>query len=236
MSQTMSQNNQGSVFFYILIAVILFAALGYAISQSSRGGAGGLSAEKTSLMASEIIEYGQTVTNAVQKLKLRGCLNAEISFDQAVVSGYSNTSSPSDNSCHIFDTSGAALNLVSPPPGYDSGSGSGNYAFLEENEFEGMGDTCGAADCVDIALILDDVNDNLCDEINEKLGVDITGGTPEDSDMQEAASAYFTGTFTYTATVGDEVAGASLDGQPAGCFYEDDGTPMNFFYQVILAR
>ena len=48
-------------------------------------------------------------------LQINGCTDSEISFEQAVVSGYSNANSPTDNSCHVFHVNGGGLRLIEIP-------------------------------------------------------------------------------------------------------------------------
>ncbi|MEM6781224.1 MAG: hypothetical protein AAF569_05125, partial [Pseudomonadota bacterium] len=78
----MKRSENGSAIFYILIAIVLLAALTYSFTQSTRTSGDNLTDQQASLIASEIIEYGNTITNAVQKLKLRGCADDEISVQR----------------------------------------------------------------------------------------------------------------------------------------------------------
>ncbi len=59
----------GNVLFLILIAVALFAALSYAVTQSSRSG-GNADREKLKTAASEIIQYGTAMEQAITRMRV----------------------------------------------------------------------------------------------------------------------------------------------------------------------
>ena len=106
------KTEQGNVFFYILIAVALFAALSYAVSRNNTGSTDIFTDEQAKLAAQEIIEYGNTVANAVQKLRLRGCSDTEISFENDIIDGYENGT---NTSCQVFHVDGGDINWTSIP-------------------------------------------------------------------------------------------------------------------------
>lgn len=67
-------SQRGNVLFLILIAVVLFAALSYAVSRSSSGGSKGISDEKARLGASEIEQYVSLLRSEVERLMItNGC-------------------------------------------------------------------------------------------------------------------------------------------------------------------
>ncbi len=69
------QNSKGNVLFLILIAVALFAALSYAVTQSTRSGGGNASAEQVQLRAGELISYMTGVQARVSRMLLTGNVN-----------------------------------------------------------------------------------------------------------------------------------------------------------------
>jgi len=113
MKQKNTQN--GNAIAMILVAVALFAALGYAFSNTSRTSNRFLSDEEAKAYANQIISYGNEVRQAVKRLTLRGCSDTEISFENNVVSGYTNPNAPTDKSCHVFDIAGGGINYNNPP-------------------------------------------------------------------------------------------------------------------------
>ncbi|MGM0422843.1 MAG: DUF1566 domain-containing protein [Pseudomonadota bacterium] len=96
----------GNALFLILIGVALFAALSYAVTQSSRGG-GDIEREKRMIDQAASKECNITVKRAVKKLKLfGGCDTSEISYELADGTN-PNPDAPADKSCHVFDPAGA---------------------------------------------------------------------------------------------------------------------------------
>lgn len=66
------RRQNGNAFFIILIAVVLFAALSYAITRSSRSGTDSVSAETNKLLLNQILSYVNAQRNAVTRMQLNG--------------------------------------------------------------------------------------------------------------------------------------------------------------------
>lgn len=66
----MSHTERGNILFLILLAVVLFAALSYAVTSSMRGGGKDASDEKLSLMASEILNQVALWRTAHERLRI----------------------------------------------------------------------------------------------------------------------------------------------------------------------
>ncbi len=62
----------GAVFYYILLAVALIAALTYFVARDNRASVGLLSEDQARITANEIIEYGNTLASTVEKTKITG--------------------------------------------------------------------------------------------------------------------------------------------------------------------
>ena len=130
------KRQSGNALFLILIAVALFAALSYAVTQSGRGNAG---IEREQQMINQAVSEQCTasVNYAVNKLKLIvGCDSSEISYELADGSN-ANASAPADKSCHIFHANGAGV----APCGAYSASGC-DLAALS------LGEKCTSGDVV----------------------------------------------------------------------------------------
>jgi len=121
----------GNALFLILIAVALFGALSYAVTQSSRGG-GDITKEQQRLDTAVTQQCAGYVERGEQVLRLlNGCETSELSYELPS-GGNENVVAPSDKSCHLFDAAGAGLNPC------------GGYLDIELGSIE-YGDTEGIA-------------------------------------------------------------------------------------------
>lgn len=235
-------SNQGNVLFLILIAVVLFAALSYAVTQSSRGG-GNANKEKASIVASELVEYASTLRQAILRLKLiKHCDDTEINFDAPSHTGYTNGSAPADGSCDVFGSSGGGMSLIAPPTGTSTNDWyfAGNLILHNAGGVNSDLDTANT----DLAIILFDISEDVCLAINKGIGID---GIPVDG------SSYSNTTkFTGTYIIGENVNGLpgssqpspcigtpatpNLCGVPTGCFQEETGGQRYVFYSALIER
>lgn len=173
----MNQNNQnGSVFFYILLAIALIAGLTYAVSRGNRGSAGMLTDEQARVAAQEIIDYGNTVAAAVQKLRLRGCKDTEISFENNISSAnYTNPNAPSDKSCHVFDINGGNINVKIPQDSWIVPKPSVNHKAYQTPYISSRHcvDGVGESGCLEpeLTFMFSYLKKNICEQINANLGI-----------------------------------------------------------------
>ena len=94
------QHQSGNVLFIILIAVALFAALSFAVTQSGRSGIDDGSAEKAELDQAVIDNYLACINAGTMKLQIiRGCTT--FNYDPPADWGNEN------KDCHIFHPEGA---------------------------------------------------------------------------------------------------------------------------------
>lgn len=171
-----AQTQHGGVFFYILLAVGMIAALSYTVSRGSRTSESALTNEQARIVATEIIEYGNTVSTAVQKLKLRGCRDEEISFESNAISGnYSNSNSPSDSSCHVFNIEGANINVLTPKEEWIVPKPTSNHkahqtAYISSRHCV---DGVGEAGCLEpeLTFMFSYLKENICEQINQQLSI-----------------------------------------------------------------
>ena len=224
----------GNALFLILIAVALFAALSYAVTQSGRGG-GSIDREAAALAASQAVQYGASLEQAITRMRVTsGCTAELINFDNSQVAGYNNTSSPTDESCDVFSPNGGGITFQSPPNSINDGS---DWFFTGEARVIGVGiDTLTGAAGIDLIAILRNVTPEACREINNRVGIGAT--IPLDSgDLNENQ---FTGTFVVTDTISDAANSGSC---PAtfcrhfnACFQEAGGGGRLIYYHVLFPR
>ncbi len=225
---TIRQNESGVVFVYILLAIALFAALSYAVSDNKGGSTNIFTDEQARLAAQEIIDYGNNVANAVQKLRLRGCSETEISFQNNVVSGYNNGT---NTTCQVFHEDGGNINF----PTFNETSYDLNAPVIDRISFNGDNQIIdnGSGDS-ELIFFNSAIKQNICENINNILhdnqaaftGGDITVG-----------STKFTGSYSGSP---DTMCGGSADSTTTGCCHETvgcgGGGECYHFYQVLLAR
>ena len=245
------KNESGNVLFYILIAVALLAALSYAVSQSSRGGGGldSLNEEQVKIASTEIIEYANAIANAVTQLKLRGCKDTEISFENSISTlDYINTGDPTgDNYCHVFHVDGGGVTYQNPLPAwldktYNSDAVFGSTYFPNRNCIIGIGkseDTGGSCqlggDHADLMIIIPFVKLDICNKLNEMAGNNFNS-PPVDANMAlDSGRSTFRGTYGNPFVIHDTAG--TLNQKNSACFEATNNPSGGYiFYKVLLAR
>lgn len=232
------RNNRedGNVLFYILIAVALLAALSYAVSSSGRNTAGGLGQEKANMAASEILEYANTLGNAVTQLKLRGTEVNELCFDSPVWGNTDyNYAACADEMNQVFHVNGGGAQLKEIPEyALSTDAPDAKWRITGSNEVEGVGTTCAGDGCADLIMRANFVHRDVCIAINNLLGVGDKNAEPPTDD--DTGGDHYIGVFSYMETLADEAGGAAANGKNAACLYQTGGTPKYFFYKVLIAR
>ena len=102
----------GSALIMILVAVALFAALSFAISQQSDSGKA-LSSEKIRVLASDVLDMGNKMSDTIAQLRLRGVPAAQLSFENDIVANYENPACTVDK-CKIFAYAGGGRDWEIP--------------------------------------------------------------------------------------------------------------------------
>lgn len=175
--------------FLILLAVALFAALSYAVTQSARSGGSNASEETLRAQASRIIQIGTQVRMTVQRMRLiNSCKPYGISYlwEENRPSSFDVTSAPADKSCHLFEPQGG--NLIIPLPDTDWLIEDDSLVTYGEWWFTGMYDhqsheviNVGTNGARDVLFTLNWLSEEQCNAINEVLGIDISAPPPADA-------------------------------------------------------
>ena len=220
------KNESGNVLFYILIAIVLFAALSFVVGGMMRGGnADMIGEEQAKLFAGEILDYARVVRQAVQDVRIsNGCTDTEIRFVNNVTSGYGTSVR---SACDIFDPAGGDVRYAPPVDKWGAGT---EWIFANNLNLAGY----GAGGTPDLIMVLSDVNLTVCNAINQKLGHSFTSPPAE--------TALSTGKFTGTWAG----AGAALNCDPIGncsgllsaCInaLNYNGAQSYIFYQALIPR
>lgn len=226
-----TQNLQsGSVMIYIFIAVALFAAITYNAMRGSRVGTTTLSEDQAKIAASEVIEYGNAVAQAIATLRLRGCRDAEISFETPIIAGYTNGT---DTACQVFHTNGGRISFIeiSTNAYADTGAaGALNFNYSGRMNFQDIGTTNSDTASSELFLLTSALKKEVCIKINKNLGTSVTG-----KDTPEMANTFwntkFQGTYTFDHLLND----ADVTGKTEFCALNTTDTVYQYL-KVLLAR
>ena len=222
-------SERGSAITWIFIMVALVAALYYTFSQGSRTGSESLDRERTNLYASEILDYAQSIKQAVQTLQINDCTDTDMNFDNAIVSGFNNPSAPSDNSCTIFHPNGGGFNWLA-----STGNVGGFFEVTGNVRIPEIGDDATA----DLLFRWWDIDRGVCVELNEKVGLTGTAASPPVTNAAtcptSGGSCHFVGVYNQTHSIDN--AGSEFDGRMAGCYDENGAGTRYVFYQTLIPR
>lgn len=240
----------GNILFLILLAVVLFAALSYAVTSSMRGGGNDSSDETAELAASQITQYGALVKAAIDRLRLtNNCRDTQISFQRdwnndGVISNNAsdayNSSSPSDKSCHVFDAAGGAVpyqaassTMLDPDLASTGPASYGHWETFGLAQIIGIGTDCTSSDCADLILVLRSLKSSVCQKINDGNG--ITGLPTSGITNLGSTLTQFTGTYNYINT--GSVLSSSFSNKAEGCLNRNNAILGNYsYYKVLIAR
>lgn len=228
---TIMLNQSGNVLFLILIAVALFAALSFAITNSMRapGNDGAVSSDQARINAAEIQQYLMTTRAAFNRLRVSGCNLNQISFqfdqdkdgdftDNDAAELYHNPNAPSDLRCHVFHPKGGAVVHHKPLAKwlYPYGTAFLFYGELFITGFMrigGIGDTSSR----DLLLVIYGVDQKTCIEYNKSLSIDNPGGIPPVGRIYADTNGIFKGVMPAFGAGFATVPTDPLWGQASGC-------------------
>ncbi len=232
-NNSIKNQEKGSILFYILIAVALFAALSYTVSQMMRGGAD-LGAQNKTVLVDDLLDYSRSLKETIQTLRIMNeCQEDEISFERSPFDGsdtpYVNASAPSDFSCHVFHPQGGGIGNANPLEDISASS----YVFTGVFGVTDIGSDSNA----ELTMILRGISAETCRLINEKIGV----AAPQTDEMPNTnfITSTFQGSYSLDGGVGSNIGtgNAIYDNTPIGCFYEDNATAGEYiFYQLLIPR
>lgn len=186
----MINSQRGSLFFYILIGVLLFAALSYVVASMLRGAGDYGGGEQAKLQAHAIVEYAEKAKITVQDMRLTGIAAADLVFLKLGDAGY--TAAPHTNK--VFHSNGGGLpiptlidavvtTVLTPIVG----------VYMTRTAIDDVGTTED-----DVVLSVRGVRADVCAKIND----DLTGSTTIPSTGANNHEALFvTGAANLTAAV-----------------------------------
>lgn len=232
------KNERGNVLFLILIAVALFAALSYAVTQSTRSGGGDASNETKLIDVSQLLTTPTVYRSVAQRMILSQGVDGGgiIAIDPNNFSGLTAEQRKHD----IYHPEGGGMAYPIPPknmmdPNYDTNT----WALNSENEVKNIGTTTAIPDetSVELMVFLPGLKKSVCEGINKKLGIPL----PIPISNADASMNASSDPPTYMengglGVIGSLASDAQLVGKAEGCFLLYGTTDMYVFYSVLLDR
>ncbi len=160
-------NQRGNVLIYILIAVALFAALGFTLSRTMRGGgeATQMSEDQADLYAQEMINYATQATSVIQQMTSMGGTDpANLDFVKPGETGFE--TAPDINK--VFHPAGGGLNVFNQNRAIifnpaDTGTRRG-WRINNTGNFQ-----WSPSSTPDVIVSFLDLNPAICAKINQRL-------------------------------------------------------------------
>lgn len=227
-------SEQGSVFFYILLGVVLFGTLAFTMSRGMRGqSTKALSDKRAELLISELLSYTQNIARTVDRLRREGCSEGDISFENDIISGYENTDAPSDLSCHVFKVEGGGAQWFNVEEklldkSFNGQSTYGNLTFTEFTAIDGLGSGEEEA-----TVLLNFVTKDVCLAINKKLNI----ANPSDDPPENLGTFNYDTLFNggFASGTPSPINAPELIRKPSGCVARA-GSAQYHFYHVLIER
>lgn len=250
MSQILRKGERGNVLFLILIAVALFAALSYAVTQSTRSGGGDASNETNLISSAQLTQYPAGVRTAVVRMLIGGIsmdqlyFNSPSSFD---VAGTNNINTDEDRRRAVFHPmGGGAVFAQIPTEVMTSSATSRDWIFTADYEIDRIGTSvAGSPGGNDLIAFLPEMTFNMCRKMNEEVGIGLDGSEVPTAGISAAnVPSYAThnmvkGKSPAIANEVDRIEGTHFAGQPFGCFRVDGtsgSTARHVYYHVLIEQ
>lgn len=222
----------GNVLFLILIAVALFAALSYAVTQSTRSGGGDAGRETTLVNSSTITQYPASIKTAIVRMLVsNGVTVDQLTFDPP--SSFSTTlTTPTLEAQNVFHPSGGGASYMEAPAAVMAANTPGTWHYNAANQIYNIGQNGNPGN--DVIAFLSGVSLSICERIHDQLGIasiPVEAGILFTSGQEKVA-----GSSTISGVAGPVIGdsgGSVLNGQPQGCF--DIGGTYTY-YHVLVER
>lgn len=244
------RHQDGNVLFLILIAVALFGALTYAVTQSNRSGRGGLERESLGILHTQITQFPLSVRTAIIRItSIATGASETVSFEWP---GWGHTAydpfTPQPDYHKVFFPDGGAIPFQKPTEKMLDSSqisqpGWGTWLFTGSTCIPGIGigtdaSCAGDHDSLDLIAVVPYIRLDLCRYINLKLGINAANGGSPPVDMGNAwgANPEFDGRYMNGEALLD--SGNMLYQRESGCF-EGGGTPPSgtyHYYMTLINR
>lgn len=166
-----NSGERGNALIYVLVAIVLFAALSFALMrQSDSNEASSLPAERAELYATQMISYAAQAKSAVDQMLFSGAQIDNLDFTLPGEAGF-NTQPPA-NIYKVYHTEGGGLNHNTSPPEAMNQVSASPPAGWYMGRFNNVEWTKGAGQ--DVILTAYQIDEAICRNINEKIKNDPT--------------------------------------------------------------
>ena len=246
---TKSDNNHGNALVLILVLIALIAALTAVAMRSTNRSTTNMDTETARIQAEKLIRQAigfETATNHL--MTVNQCSENDINFDNTITTrDYTNSHSPVNKNCHLFDMAGAGLTYSNPnsvifDPIYSGDSDYQQWVFTSGFCVLGIGsdddDTCDDKE-VALMVVVPHINTSVCMQVNALNSIENPSGAPP-SESMDGTLPTFDGEFDAVSDseIGEGVTGVNLKKHATGCFKSDSGSwaNSNVFYHILLAR
>lgn len=169
---------RGNILFLILLAVVLFAALSYAVTSSMRGGGKDAGSENVKLTVSQIINQTTLIRAMVNRLILiNGCTANDIHFYANGIHSYW-VGPVGKEKCGVFRSTGGGVSFASvPSEAIDQSTTINNGSSLSELTSRDYFFPSGVilqnvgTSSPEMIMVVPAVNREICIEFNQAVGV-----------------------------------------------------------------
>lgn len=224
--QNLSAYQRGNVLFLVLVAVALFAALSYAVTQSSKGVQQAPVTEENNITAAQMTQLGDDLQESIQAMTASGTSISNIQLHDSNGPGTPQTNvvpCTSGANC-LFSRDGGGASFPVLPAGVTTSVNqvqkggtvyptSINLFQYSDGHYVTNVDG-GSASRPQLILVISPIQQALCLAINKQLGI---------SPMPTGPTA---------ATSGQASINGFTSMQWSGCWYSTDNAP-NYFYSYF---
>jgi hypothetical protein len=224
-SSPLIQNQRGNIFTFVLLGVVLFAALVFVFTKGFSGSADKLTTAAARTHAADIINAGQAFERGVQYVLQNGTSESDVSFETGLLTGYDHTPAAA-TSAQVFHVDGGGVGYKTPLPDQTT-STTGKWLFTGGVIVTGQGDDAKS----DLIATLP-VSPEICTEINQKLGNAISLSSSSGS----ITGAKFTGTYADNGAISFDPGAKEAQGCIHGLITDGAQTGSYTYYKVLLVR
>ncbi len=188
---------RGNILFLILLAIILFVALSYAVTSGMRGGGNDASGESAKSRAASVLQWLSMLENTVGRMTLSGGVSDYgINFFKAGVSNYAiyggnDNSNCTTANCRVFDPAGGGMGSLTDGL-YKRAGAAVDKPYIEYRPLANLGTGEN-----ELLIELLGVDWNVCQEINAAMGItSMPYGYLAPNSLGGATQPYATGSFS----------------------------------------